>query len=266
MILLKGHNKKIKMDNGWIKLHRKLLEWEWYDDTNTFRLFIHILLSANHEDKKYRGKLIPLGSFLTSLDILAAQTGLSIRSVRTSLTRLKTTNEISIKSTRKGSHIFVCKYSDYQSRDLKTPAKKLTETTNSRQTADKQTTSNKNDKNDKNIYIISDVDKIQFDSFKAHCEKWNIENLIKIKDYFILKSEFDSKVNWWEQVKKCITWLVSNQKKKINLQRLQNWMSNSVKFQKDYETKMKQQYQDKTNQLAPKPAQPKKTPLWKPPA
>ena len=41
--------------NGWIKLHRKITEWEWYTDRNTLAVFLHLLIMANIEDKKYRG-------------------------------------------------------------------------------------------------------------------------------------------------------------------------------------------------------------------
>ena len=40
---------------GYIKLHRKLLEWEWYSDTNVKIVFLHCLLMANHDDTKWRG-------------------------------------------------------------------------------------------------------------------------------------------------------------------------------------------------------------------
>ena len=32
--------------SGWIKIHRKITEWEWYDDVNTFRLFMHLILKS----------------------------------------------------------------------------------------------------------------------------------------------------------------------------------------------------------------------------
>ena len=40
---------------GWIKLHRQILDWEWYDDINVKVLFLHLLLTANYEDKKWQG-------------------------------------------------------------------------------------------------------------------------------------------------------------------------------------------------------------------
>ena len=51
--------------DGWISLHRKLKDWEWYTEPNTFRLFIHCLLSANHKDNSWRGIEVKKGSFVT---------------------------------------------------------------------------------------------------------------------------------------------------------------------------------------------------------
>ncbi len=70
---------------GWIQLYRKFMDWEWYTDTNTKSLFIHCLLKANHKEGKWRGHKIGRGQFLTSLNNLSQETGLSVRNVRTSL-------------------------------------------------------------------------------------------------------------------------------------------------------------------------------------
>lgn len=102
------------MNKGFIQLHRSLLEWEWYDDNNTKILFLHCLLKANYKDKNYRGKTIKRGSFVTGRDVLANELGLSVQQVRTSLTKLKSTNEITIKSSSQGTIIEVVKYNDYQ--------------------------------------------------------------------------------------------------------------------------------------------------------
>jgi hypothetical protein len=128
--------------SGWIKIHRQILEWEWYSDTNTFRVFLHLLLKANHKEKKYRGMDLKIGTIITSRDILAMETGLSVRQVRTSLDKLKTTNELTIKTSSQGTIIEVVNYAKYQ---LTT-----NETANERPTNDQQTTTNKNDKKEKN--------------------------------------------------------------------------------------------------------------------
>jgi len=128
--------------SGWIKIHRQIVDWEWFSDTNTFRVFLQLLLKANHKEKKYRGMDLKIGTIITSRDILAMETGLSVRQVRTALDKLKSTNEVTIKTSSQGTIIEVVNYAKYQ---LTT-----SETTNERPTNDQQTTTNKNVKNVKN--------------------------------------------------------------------------------------------------------------------
>ena len=131
--------------SGWIKIHRKIIEWEWFTDTNTFRVFLQLLLKANHKEKKYRGMVLKVGTIITSRDILALETRLSVQQVRTALDKLKSTNEITIKTSSQGTIIEVVNYSKYQ---LAT-----NEVTNKQPINNQQVTTNKNDKNNKeNIY------------------------------------------------------------------------------------------------------------------
>ena len=94
-------------DKGWISLHRKFLNWEWYDDANVMRLFIHLLLSANHENNKWRGKLIKRGQLITSHTKLANALKLTISQVRSSLNNLKITGEIAVQPTAEYSVISI---------------------------------------------------------------------------------------------------------------------------------------------------------------
>lgn len=102
---------------GWIKIHRQLLDWEWYNDINTFRLFMHILLKAQHKPIEWQGIKIDAGSFVTSLDKLSKETGLSIRKVRTALDNLKTTHELTSKTTSRYSIITVNNWNKWQTND-----------------------------------------------------------------------------------------------------------------------------------------------------
>jgi len=131
------------MKNGWIKIHYNLLNWEWYDDINTKTLFLHLLLMANWKDKKWHGILIKRGSFVTSLGKLANQTGLSVQNVRTSLNKLKSTHEITSKTTNKYTYITINNFNDYQETTNKL--------TNNQQTTNKQLTTTEEGKKDKNI-------------------------------------------------------------------------------------------------------------------
>ena len=115
-----------------IQLHRQILEWEWYDDPKTFSVFLHCLLKANWKDKNWRWKLIERWSFITSLESLANETKLSVRSVRTCLKKLEMTNELTKKSTSSYTLIVINKYDDYQWSDKQDDKRK----TNERQTSD----------------------------------------------------------------------------------------------------------------------------------
>lgn len=132
---------------GWIKLHRQLLEWEWYDDVNTFRLFIHLILKASHKERKYKGVTIKIGQVMTGRKILSMETGLSEQKIRTSLERLKSTNEITIESSSQGTIIQLVNYEKYQ---VATDG-----STNDQPTINQQVTTNKNVKNEKNEIFIS---------------------------------------------------------------------------------------------------------------
>lgn len=139
---------------GWIKIHRKLIEWEWYDDINTKVLFLHLLLTANHKDKKWQGKIIKRGQKITSIQHLADETNLTGQQIRTALSKLKSTGEITIEITNKYSLVTIEKYSDYQDGDEennKQNNKQINnQITSEQQANNKQITTNKNDKNDKN--------------------------------------------------------------------------------------------------------------------
>ena len=131
---------------SWIKIHNKLLDWEWASCPETMALWIHILLRANYEDKRWQGITIPRGSFVTSVDNLASTTGLSAQQVRTSLKRLISTSEITSKSTNRFTIITVCKYDSYQlneeSINKQNNKPNNNQATNEQQTDNKQITTN----------------------------------------------------------------------------------------------------------------------------
>ncbi len=82
------------LKNGYIKLYRSLLNWEWYDDINTKTVFLHLLLTVSIADDQWHGITIPRGSRVSSYAILASETKLSIDKVRTAIKHLETTGEI----------------------------------------------------------------------------------------------------------------------------------------------------------------------------
>lgn len=100
--------------NGHIQLHRSILEWEWYDDINTCRLFLHLILKANWKEEQWQGLTIKRGQRLTSIQALAAETKLTPKQVRGALEKLKRTNEVASESTNKYTIITINNYDKYQ--------------------------------------------------------------------------------------------------------------------------------------------------------
>lgn len=99
---------------GWIKIHRKMLDWEWFTDTNTAHFFHFCLLKANTEDANWRGLTIARGSFVSTLANMCKQTGLTIQQTRTAISHLKSTHEITCESTNEYTKITICNYEKYQ--------------------------------------------------------------------------------------------------------------------------------------------------------
>lgn len=146
---------------GWVKIHRSLLEWEWYQDINTKCLFLHLLLKANHKDKKFQGLTVKRGQVVTGLSLLAFETSLSVQRVRTSLNKLKSTNELTIETSSKGTVITIVNYDLYQITDDEQQAQQQTinkPSTNEQQAINKQSTTNKNVKNNKNERIKESIE------------------------------------------------------------------------------------------------------------
>ena len=82
------------LEGGFIKIFRTILKWEWYDDVNTSRVFIHLLLTVNYENKIWHGVEIKKGSRVTSYATLAKETKLSVKNVRTAIKHLEMTGEV----------------------------------------------------------------------------------------------------------------------------------------------------------------------------
>ncbi len=108
------------MTQGWIKLHRGFTKFEWYQDANTMRVFLHLLITANHKKAKWQGNTIGRGQLITSHANLAKDLGLTIQKVRTSLSKLENSENVTVKSTSKFTLLSVCNYDTYQSENSAT--------------------------------------------------------------------------------------------------------------------------------------------------
>lgn len=137
---------------GWVKLHRKLLEWEWYQDAHMVHLLVHLLLTASHEDKEYKGLTIKRGQLATTTKELAETLGTSRTSIWRRLKRLEVERFVKLEVKQKETVITICKYDSYQE------SKKKSETRG--ETKVKQSYNNRNNKkgrrsNEDNTSLLS---------------------------------------------------------------------------------------------------------------
>lgn len=163
---------------GFIKLHRSILDWEWYKDLKTKSVFLHLLISANFEETNFKGINVSIGQCLFSLDGLGGALNLSKQEVRTALNHLKSTQEITWVKTPFGLIISIKNWDKYQGLSTRT----LTHEQHTSNTASTQhqhrpkNTRNKETKNNKNnITPKTDVLALILD----FSEDVEIQNLLK---------------------------------------------------------------------------------------
>lgn len=130
--------------NGFVTMPRSITSWRWYHDSNTFRVFFHLIISANFADHDFEGITIRRGQVVTSRKSLATDLKLSEREIRTALTHLKATNDIAVETTTKFSIITVHSFEKYQGA-TNTP-------TNERPTSDQRATTPEKKKKGKLLY------------------------------------------------------------------------------------------------------------------
>lgn len=114
---------------------------------------MYMLISAYWKDGNYKGKVIPRGSFPSSVSDLAKNTNLTDNEIRTALKHLQSTGEITSKSTNKFTIFSVENYDFYQSSENQITNKNTNKSQAKTQTINKQLTNSilKEYKEDKNI-------------------------------------------------------------------------------------------------------------------
>ena len=159
---------------GWVKLHRMLQQWEWYNDSQSLHGFITVLLNANHEDGRWRGHEVKRGQWITGRKKLSEITGISERSIRTILKRLEDSQELTIKATSKFSMISVIKWDSYQLVDTPTDQPNA----NKRPTTDQLPTTNKNEEKEKKETCREVIEYLNAKIGKSY--KWQTDSTQKL--------------------------------------------------------------------------------------
>ena len=102
------------LENGFIKISRKMTKWRWYDEALTFKVFMHLIITANYEDKEWHSITIKRGQRITSYRSLASELKVTVKTLKLHLKRLSETGEINVKTTSQYTLITILNYSQYQ--------------------------------------------------------------------------------------------------------------------------------------------------------
>ena len=188
------------MYKGFIKIHRMLQSWEWYNDSQTLHIFLTILLNANHVDGRWKGHEVKRGQWITGRKKLSEITGVSERSIRTILSRLELSQELTIKPTSQFSLITVVKWDSYQLKEDSTDQPNA----NKRPATDQRPTTNKNEKNEKKETCAEIIEYLNIKTGKSYRATTNAtqESISgRLSDGYILddfKKVIDSKTKEWK--------------------------------------------------------------------
>lgn len=105
-----------------VKLNRKILDWKWYQDGTTFRVFIHLILKANVFDNDFQNITVHRGQLVTSYGRIAGDLGfyknsnINVEPIRTAIRHLKKTGEITTERIQKGLLITINNYENIKVR------------------------------------------------------------------------------------------------------------------------------------------------------
>lgn len=135
---------------GWIKLHRRVLDHWVSTDPVAFFLWAQLLLMSNHDSAKFviDGQLIECsrGSTVTSIRKLAEKAGVSRHKVSLILKMFEKEQMITQKTSHKMTYLTICNYDSYQGNEEETQPQNGHRTA----TSQPQRDTNKNDKNENN--------------------------------------------------------------------------------------------------------------------
>lgn len=106
-------------NNGWIKLYRNFLSWQWAQEPEMVALFIYLVLSASYEPCSWRGVKLCRGELITSSKEISIRTGIAVKKVRGYLDKLEKSGEILKTSTNKYTRITIVEYDRFGGQQIK---------------------------------------------------------------------------------------------------------------------------------------------------
>ena len=207
------------MPQGFIQLHRKILdEWFW-KDPKLAHLMVTLILEANHQPKmvSFQGekRMIGRGETVRTTRDLSSKTGISKSSISRMLKKLCEVDEIKILET-KASHIKVLRYHHFLTSDLD-------------ENWDKDGTGMGLNNNDNNTNTIADYKSAKEEFFNDEESVNKVMNDFGINSISKLEDEINHLI---------ADYLEKGKSTKNFLSSVNKWMINRKKFLEKYQNKL----------------------------
>ena len=102
------------MEDGWIKLHRKMREWQHYQRPSVRLVFEELLFCANTKAGWFHGIKVKRGETMASVSTIEEYTGFSRKTVIKALAMLEESGEIRREKYGNYTKTIICKFDHYQ--------------------------------------------------------------------------------------------------------------------------------------------------------
>lgn len=140
------------MAEGWVKLHRSMLDSPIFSNAELLRLWVYLLMHAAHTEVAVMAgnQMIHLkpGQLVTGRKKISRDLGLDESKIRRLINKLELAGNVTITPTNKFTLVTIANWDFFQGREEKATSK----TADNRPANDQQMTTNKNEKNYKKSF------------------------------------------------------------------------------------------------------------------
>lgn len=201
--------------SGYIKLYRSTMLKSWFQKSEYVHMWVHILMKANHKKAEgwFKGEPLKLnpGQFITGTHLLSSETGINREKVRRILKCFENDQQITIKSSSKGSLISINNWKTYQM-EKASDHHFDQQVTNKRPTSDQQVTTNNNERNKEDIY-------------RGKSTTFQPPTLDAVKQYFSQKNQGSDMAEAFYHFYNSKGWMVGKNKMKKWKSAAAGWLS-----------------------------------------
>lgn len=210
---------------GHVILHRDIMEWEWYQSSNVFRLYIHLLLKANYKAKKWQGQLVKRGELITSIGHLSSELMITHQSIRTALFKLESSGYIMLRPTNRFTLITLVNYDNLQTVTSKSNKQNNTQLTSYQQSNNKQLTTTK--ERNKENKVNKEKIEVRLEKFKKQVFEYTQYDIKILNGFYDYWSELNSNKSKMRCEKDGFFDVQKRLEKWITIERVGNGMKNS---------------------------------------